>query len=62
MSGDFGPTNQQLEVQKELEGRLRGLADRLDAFLTGDLAAFNEQLRKRNLPIVVARMSTSSSD
>jgi hypothetical protein len=62
MSGDFAPTNQQLEVQKELEGRLRSLAGQFDAFQTGDLAKLNEQLRKRNLPIVVTRPSTSSSD
>ena len=62
MSGDFGPTNQQLEVQKELEGRLRSVISDFDAFQTGDLARLNEQLRKRNLPIVVTRPSTSSSD
>jgi hypothetical protein len=62
MSGDFAPTNQQLEVQKELEGRLRSLAGQFDAFQTADLAKLNEQLRKRNLPIVVTRPSTSSSD
>jgi hypothetical protein len=62
MSGDFGPTNQQIEVQKELEGRLRGLAGQFDAFQAGDLAKLNEQLRKRNLPIVVTRPATSPSD
>ena len=62
MSGDFGPTNQQLEVQKELEGRLRSLAGEFDAFQTGDLAKLNDQLRKRNLPIIVTRPSTSSSE
>jgi hypothetical protein len=61
MSGDFGPTNQQLEVQKELEGRLRGIAGELDNLLSRDLGAFNEQLRKRNLPTIVTQVSRSGS-
>jgi photosystem II stability/assembly factor-like uncharacterized protein len=62
MSGDFAPTNQQLEVQKELEGRLRTLSGQFEVLQSGDLAKLNEQLRKRNLPIIMTRPSTSSSD
>jgi photosystem II stability/assembly factor-like uncharacterized protein len=52
MSGDFRPTNQQVEVQKELEDRLRSLAKDLEAVF-GAIDGFNDQLRKRNLPTIV---------
>lgn len=52
-SADFKPTDQQLEVRKELEGRLRALQAQLDAVLSGDLAAFNQLLRNRNVPSIV---------
>ncbi|HSC26526.1 MAG TPA: hypothetical protein VLD67_04585 [Vicinamibacterales bacterium] len=61
MSGDFGPTSQQLEVQKELTGRLRNLTKELGTILSRDVDAFNEQLRRRNLPIIVTQVSTSGS-
>jgi photosystem II stability/assembly factor-like uncharacterized protein len=61
MSGDFGPTSQQLEVQKELQGRRRGIAAEVDAAFGRDVAAFNEQLRKRNLPTIVTQVSRSTS-
>jgi hypothetical protein len=61
MSADFGPTAQQLEVQKALEGRLRGLASDLETLFTRDVGTFNEQLRARNLPTIVTRVGRSGS-
>ena len=61
MSGDFGPTAQQVEVQKVLEGRLRGLASDLETLFTRDVGAFNEQLRARNLPTIVTQVGRSGS-
>ncbi len=61
MSGDFGPTAQQLEVQKVLEGRLRSLASDLETLFTRDVGAFNEQLRARNLPTIVTQVGRSGS-
>lgn len=61
MSGDFRPTNQQIEVQKELEERLRSLSNDLDAVF-GAIGRFNDQLRKRNLPtIVITAQATKTS-
>jgi len=53
--GDFKPTNQHLEVQQILADQLRTHLRALDALMTGDLAALNDQLRTRNLPIVADR-------
>jgi photosystem II stability/assembly factor-like uncharacterized protein len=54
-SGDFKPTNQHGEVQTILATELRTHLRTLDALMTTDLAALNEQLRSRNLPIIVDR-------
>jgi hypothetical protein len=51
-SGDFKPTDQQREVQKELSERVRSNRRALDGLLNADLAQFNELLRKRNLPMI----------
>jgi hypothetical protein len=61
MGGDFGPTQQQLEVQKELEGRLGKLAGELDNLFSGDVGQFNELLRKRNLPTIVTQVTKAGS-
>ncbi len=53
-SADFKPTSQQVEVQNLLTERGRGYSGQLDALLTKDLAAFNEMLRKRNVPNIIA--------
>jgi hypothetical protein len=53
--GDFKPTNQHLEVRQILADQLRAHLRALDTLLTGDLAALNDQLRTRNLPVVVDR-------
>jgi photosystem II stability/assembly factor-like uncharacterized protein len=62
MSGDFRPTDQQLEVQKELEGRLRQHAAAWEALVKTDLPQFNDLLRQRNVPTVIVRVPTTSSE
>ena len=52
-SGDFRPTDQQLEVQKVLEERLRDSAGRLEGLLSKELGAFNEMLRRKNVPNII---------
>jgi photosystem II stability/assembly factor-like uncharacterized protein len=54
-SGDFKPTNQQLEVQQILADELRTHLRALDALMSTDLAALNEQLRAKDLPIIADR-------
>jgi hypothetical protein len=49
---DNRPTNQQLEVQKILEERISEYRGLLDG-TSRDAAAFNEMLRRKNLPILV---------
>ncbi len=55
-SGDFRPTSQQLEVQKEFEERLRDISGQFESLMSKDLAAFNEMLRKGNIPNIYAKM------
>jgi hypothetical protein len=50
MSGDFRPTDQQLEVQKELQDSLQRAAGDSDALMKGELSRFNDVLRKRSFP------------
>ena len=52
-SGDFKPTNQQLEAQKVIDDQLKGIQSQADGLRTKVLGAFNEQLRTKNLPIIV---------
>jgi photosystem II stability/assembly factor-like uncharacterized protein len=54
-SGDFKPTDQHLEVQQLLGEQLRTHLAALNTLMTGDLVALNDQLRARNLPIIVDR-------
>jgi photosystem II stability/assembly factor-like uncharacterized protein len=54
-SGDFKPTGQQLEVQKVLEEQLRNTLSQLDGIVGKDLAGFNDMLRKKNIPNVIAK-------
>jgi len=58
MSADFKPTDQQVEVQKTLEDRLRTHVSELDSLLSRDLAAFNQLLRKGNKTNIIARVPT----
>ncbi len=53
--GDFKPTAQQLEVQKLLEEQLRSSLGRIDALITKELSAFNEVLRKKSIPNIIAK-------
>jgi hypothetical protein len=53
--GDFKPTNQHLEVQQILATELRTHLTALNALMAGDLAALNDQLKAKNLAIVVDR-------
>ena len=52
-NADFAPTNQHVEVQKLLAGRVREASIQLDALIDKDLAAFNGSLRARNIPNVI---------
>jgi len=53
-NADFRPTDQHLEVQKLLAERVRARVADFEAIASGDLAAFNQMLRSRNIPNVVA--------
>jgi hypothetical protein len=53
-NADFRPTDQHLEVQALLAERVRARVADFDAIAAGDLAAFNQMLRSRNIPNVVA--------
>jgi hypothetical protein len=52
---DFGPTNQQREVQVLLHQQLVSVRQKLDAVLSTDLAAFNKQLRDRGVENISSR-------
>jgi hypothetical protein len=52
---DFGPTNQQREVQALLNGQLTALRQRFDAVISTDLAAFNKLLRDRGVQFISTR-------
>ena len=54
-SGDFKPTNQHLEVQQLLATELRTHIAALEAIMTRDLAALNDQLKAKDLPTIVDR-------
>jgi photosystem II stability/assembly factor-like uncharacterized protein len=57
-SGDFRPTNQQLEVQKVLEERLRKHQGDVNAILGKDLKTLNEFMRGRGVANIVVRPPT----
>ena len=52
---DFGPTNQQREVQTLLHAQLVNVRQRLDALLNTDLVAFNKLLRDRGVENISSR-------
>jgi len=58
-SGDFRPTNQQLEVQKVLQEQLRKHQTSLEALLERDLKAFNELMRGRGVSNIIVRRPAS---
>jgi uncharacterized protein YicC (UPF0701 family) len=49
-NGDFKPTNQQVAVQKDLEGRLKTLQGQINDVLGKDVTTFNERMRGTALP------------
>jgi photosystem II stability/assembly factor-like uncharacterized protein len=53
-SSDDQPTTQQIAVHNELEEKGATYRQRLKLLLEGDLAAFNAQLRQRNVPNVIS--------
>ena len=61
-SSDFKPTNQQLAVQKDLEDRFKRSQGQLSDVLSRDLAAFNDMLRRANLPSVVSQVPRRPSN
>ena len=52
-SGDFKPTDQQLEVQKLIEGQLKDLRSQVEGLRSRIASGFNDQLKNKNLPIIV---------
>lgn len=52
-SSDFKPTDQQLEAKKVIEDQLKGVQTQADGLRTRVLSGFNDQLRSKNLPIIV---------
>ena len=52
---DFGPTNQQREVQNLLHSQLMTARQKLDAVLNTDLVAFNKLLRDRGVDNIGSR-------
>ncbi|HJT67893.1 MAG TPA: hypothetical protein VJ749_15655 [Pyrinomonadaceae bacterium] len=52
---DFGPTNQQREVQTLLHAQLTSIRQRFDAVLNTDLVAFNKLLRDRGVDNISSR-------
>jgi hypothetical protein len=53
-SSDYQPTTQQVAVHDELKEKGATYQQRLKNLLETDLAAFNAQLRQRNVPNVIA--------
>ena len=60
--GDFKPTNQQLAVAKDLADKLKASQGQLTDVLNRDLAAFNDMLRRANLPNVVPQVPRRPTD
>lgn len=54
-SADFKPTDQQGQVQKLLGEQVKSHQGNLQLLVSRDLGAFNELLRKKNVPNVIPR-------
>jgi len=52
--GDFRPTDQQVEVQGLLKGRLDEQIGALQGIMTSDLAALNQMLRTKGLTVIAS--------
>jgi len=55
-SSDFKPTNQQLAVQQDLANRLKASQGQMNDVLTKELGAFNDMLKRANLPNIVSQV------
>ena len=53
-SSDFAPTTQQVQVHDLFKSEIQTLQGRLAQLISGDLTQFNERLRQRNIPNIVA--------
>src|SRR5262249_12778556 len=61
-SADFKPTNQQLAAQKDLQERLKRAQGGVGDVMARELGAFNDMLRRANLPLVVTQVSRRPSN
>ena len=52
-SADFKPTDQQLEVQKLIQAQVKEVRTQVEGLRSRIAAGFNDQLRSKNLPIIV---------
>jgi hypothetical protein len=53
-SSDFAPTSQQVEVHELFKREIQTLQGQLGQLIGQDLPQFNERLRQRNIPNIVA--------
>jgi photosystem II stability/assembly factor-like uncharacterized protein len=60
-SADFKPTNQQVAVQKDLQERFKRAQTQLGDVFNRELAAFNDMLRRANLPNIVTQTARRPS-
>jgi photosystem II stability/assembly factor-like uncharacterized protein len=60
--GDFKPTNQQMAVHKDLQDRFKKSQTQLGEVFNRELAAFNDMLRRANLPSVVTQVQRRPSN
>ena len=58
---DFKPTNQQVAVHKDLQDRFKRAQTQLGDVFNRELAAFNDMLRRANLPSVVTQTARRPS-
>jgi len=54
-SADFPPTDQMVAVHEELKRELAGAENKLSDLVTKDIAAFNNLLKEKNIPNLIAR-------
>jgi photosystem II stability/assembly factor-like uncharacterized protein len=60
--GDYKPTNQQVAVHKDLQDRFKRAQGGLSEVFNRELAAFNDMLRRANLPGVVTQTTRRPSN
>jgi hypothetical protein len=60
-SGDFKPTNQHAAVQKDLADRLKASQGQIGDVITKEVEAFNNMLRRANLPTIVSQVGRRPS-